>query len=51
MREHDRRKDLVHAVRCALNFSAKGRSILVSRVLLEGILAELEGKEEDHGQA
>ena len=42
MRETDRRKDLLRSIRHALDFSPKGRGIVVSRVLLEAIVAELE---------
>lgn len=46
MKMTDRRKDLLRAIRAALDFSEKGRSILVTRVLLEAIVEELEGNHE-----
>lgn len=40
----DQRRDLLRSIRHALDFSEKGRSILVSRVLLEAVAKELEKK-------
>ena len=42
----DQRRDLLRSIRHALDFSPKGRGILVSRVLLEAIVEELEGNHE-----
>lgn len=38
----DQRRDLLRSIRHALDFSPKGRGILVSRVLLEAVAKELD---------
>ena len=42
MQMTDQRRDLLRSIRHALDFSPKGRGILVSRVLLEAVAKELD---------